>query len=345
MREDSVENLAASLSALLSKPVATVQPVDGGRNSRVYRVTCDDSERYVAKVYPAAGTGQRNRLDAEFNGLDLLWINGLRCIPRPIAADQASALAIYENIEGSNLDSSEVTASEISQSVDFLLRLKDIRDAEGVDDIGPAAEACFSVQEILDNLNRRLETLTSLEQQGSQYQDLRRFLETRLQPTLADIRHRAERELGRAISLEISREERTLNPSDFGFHNALRRPDGELVFLDFEYFGWDDPAKMISDFLLHPAMDIPGPLKTQFLSGMLDGFNEYPALSARISLVYPMFALKWCLILLNEFIPERLERRNFDSSDPSDPSTIQSQQLAKARMMLEKASPDYEYAN
>jgi hypothetical protein len=32
---------------------------------------------------------------------------------------------------------------------------------------------------------------------------------------------------------EIPRTERTLSPSDYGFHNALRRPDGTLVFLDF----------------------------------------------------------------------------------------------------------------
>jgi len=340
-----VDNLAASLSGLLAKTVATVQPVDGGRNSRVYRVTCDDSERYIAKLYPAAGPGQRNRLDAEFDGLNLLWGNGLRCIPRPIAADRASALAIYENIMGSTLGFSEITASDIGQSVDFLLRLKDLRDAEGVGDIGPAAEACFSVQEILNNINQRLATLSSLDGNGPQYEDLRRFLETQLQPTLADVRRRAERELDKSISLEISREERTISPSDFGFHNALRRPDGDLVFLDFEYFGWDDPAKMIADFLLHPAMEIPGPLRSEFFSRMLDGFDEYPKLSARVSLIYPMFALKWCLILLNEFIPERLERRNLDSSEPLDPATIQSQQLAKARSMLNKASPDYEYAN
>ena len=229
--------------------------------------------------------------------------------------------------------------------MDFLLRLKNIGNSEGVDDIGPAAEACFSVQEILSNINQRLAALSSLDGNGPQYQDLKRFLETQLQPILADVRRRAERELGKSISLEINREERTLSPSDFGFHNALRRPDGNLVFLDFEYFGWDDPAKMIADFLLHPAMEIPGPLRTEFLSSMLDGFDEYPELSARVSLVYPMFALKWCLILLNEFIPERLARRNLHGSKPMDPATIQSQQLAKARSMLDKASPGYEYAN
>ena len=346
MREDSGESLATSFAGMLGKPVASVHPAGGGgRNSRVYQVTCQGSERYIAKVYPAAGPGQRDRLETEFGCLSFLWENGLRCIPKPIAADREAGKAIYEYIEGLNLVSSEISASDAGQAVAFLLRLKDLRSAEGTADIGPAAEACFSVQEILDNINQRLDRLLSLDEPGPQYRDLGRFLETQLQPALADVRHRAERELGTSISLEISREERTLSPSDFGFHNALRRPNGELVFLDFEYFGWDDPAKMIADFLLHPAMEIGSSLRATFLTGVLDGFEDYPALDDRVRLVFPLFALKWCLILLNEFVPERLARRSFDGGEQADPSMIQVQQLDKARVMLAKASPDYEYAN
>jgi hypothetical protein len=47
---------------------------------------------------------------------------------------------------------------------------------------------------------------------------------------------------------------RSLCPPDFGFHNALRRASGELVFIDFDYFGWDDSVKVTCDFLLHPGM-------------------------------------------------------------------------------------------
>lgn len=345
MREDSGESLVSSLAGMLGKPVASVHPVDGGRNSRVYQVICQDSERYVAKVYPPAGPGQRDRLDAEFGCLSFLWANGLRCVPKPIAADHEAGRAIYEYIEGAHVVSSGVTASDVGQAVDFLLRLKDLGSTQGAAGIGPAAEACFTVQEILNNIIQRLERLLSLDEPGPQYQDLSRFLETQLQPTLADVRRRAERELGRSISLEIGREERTLSPSDFGFHNALRRPTGELVFLDLEYFGWDDPAKMIADFLLHPAMEIDSSLRATFLTGVLDGFEDYPALGDRVRLVFPLFALKWCLILLNEFVPERLVRRSFDGGEQDDPSKIQLQQLAKARAMLAKASSDYEYAN
>ena len=42
--------------------------------------------------------------------------------------------------------------------------------------------------------------------------------------------------------------DKCLSPSDFGFHNVIVEKDKILRFIDFEYAGWDDPAKMVSDF-------------------------------------------------------------------------------------------------
>jgi thiamine kinase-like enzyme len=99
---------------------------------------------------------------------------------------------------------------------------------------------------------------------------------------------------------------RTLSPSDFGFHNAIRRPDGTLAFVDFEYFGWDDPAKTIADFLLHPGMAIDAALKRRFAAAACRVFSDVPALPARVQMAYALFGLKWVLILLNDFLPERI---------------------------------------
>ena len=86
--------------------------------------------------------------------------------------------------------------------------------------------------------------------------------------------------------------QRTLSPSDFGFHNALKRPDGRLAFLDLEYFGWDDPAKTIADFLLHPGMELSLPLRTHFLHRAIESFPTVPGLLLRVRVVYLLFALK-----------------------------------------------------
>ena len=50
----------------------------------------------------------------------------------------------------------------------------------------------------------------------------------------------------------VNKKRLVLNPSDFGFHNTLKKKN-KLFFLDFEYFGWDDPVKLTADFIWHPS--------------------------------------------------------------------------------------------
>ena len=136
--------------------------------------------------------------------------------------------------------------------------------------------------------------------------------------------------------------ERTLSSSDFGFHNALKRANGQIVFLDFEYFGWDDPAKMISDFLLHPQIYLRANLKSRFFKEMLNCFDFIPNIDKRIMIVYPLFGLKWCLILLNEFVSADLLRRHFAESGEIDQEQLRAEQLAKARIMLLRIVREHE---
>src|SRR5207248_1561644 len=117
----------------------------------------------------------------------------------------------------------------------------------------PASEACFSIEAIFKNLDARF---AAFKHAATDEPSLDRFLQEVLVPD----RKAADQwcrefclEQGIDPAAEISLEARTLSPSDFGFHNALRRPNGQLAFLDLEYFGWDDPAKTICDFLLHPG--------------------------------------------------------------------------------------------
>ena len=98
-----------------------------------------------------------------------------------------------------------------------------------------------------------------------------------------------------------------------------------LDFVDFEYFGWDDPAKTIVDFLLHPGMQLDDALKRRFAAGVCAAFAELPALPARTRIVYPLFGLKWGLILLNDFLPERAGQA---------PGARPAAQLAKARSLV-----------
>ena len=346
MKDDAqIAEVRASFSKLLGRPVTIVERLGGGRNSRVFKLDCGGPVPYVGKVYFSDGIDRRDRLDAEFRGLQFLWDNCLTCIPRPIAADKKSGCAAYEFIDGHALTAQNITQEDIATAVQFLTALKGIKRRKGSDSLPIASEACFSAQAIIDNLNHRLDGLSALDEEQPPYPLLKEFLADRLAPAIENIGSwcRARYlESGLAFDSEIAKQQRTLSSSDFGFHNALRRQDGSLVFLDFEYFGWDDPAKMIADFLLHPAMPLTDNLRKSFVSDILGRFQDQPELATRLRILYPLFGLKWCLIFLNEFMPKDLARRSFASPDRLNLSQLQSKQLNKAKRFLDNIQSNYE---
>ena len=96
----------------------------------------------------------------------------------------------------------------------------------------------------------------------------RRFVDSRRR------RAHAYRRLGLDFAEEIAPECRTLIPSDLGAHNALRGADGSLYFLDFEYFGWDDPVTSIANFIMHPGMQLLGAAKGELSAGPAAPFPQ-----------------------------------------------------------------------
>ena len=109
------------------------------------------------------------------------------------------------------------------------------------------------------------------------------------------------------------------------------------------YHDLDDPAKMIVDVLLHPGMNLTDDHKRRFFNGILQCFSDYPRLVKRVKVVYPLFGLKWCLILLNEFLPEELIRRQFAGMKDQDLLMLQVEQLSKAKHMLQNIGRNYEH--
>lgn len=343
--ETQIPEMRPTLSKLLGAHVNSIERVGGGRNSRIYRITCEGTNQYVVKFYFKSILDGRDRLKVEFSGLQFLWESGIRCIPRPIVSDRDKGYAIYEYIAGKKIASEEVKNSDLEFAVQFLTSLKELKNREGSRHLPIASEACFSIQAIVDNIDLRLRRLSEIRDNEPPYDAFQDFLRKSFTPAFDRVTKWCQSHVNKAgvtFGANLEDEERTLSPSDFGFHNALRRDDGQIVFLDFEYFGWDDPAKMVADVLLHPGMNLSLDLKREFAKSILYHFKEYPRLADRVGMVYPLFGLKWCLILLNEFLPDQLFRRQFASVSSFSKSEVQISQLAKSKQMLQGIMEEYE---
>lgn len=343
----SIDAIQGAAGRLLNEAVCTPTPIGGGRNSQVYRLTTAGGREFALKIYFQHPSDPRDRLGTEFNGLRFLWQNGVRDIAEPLFLDRAHNMALYAYIIGESATSCPVTEADIDDAVGFLAKLEQVKTAPGSETLAGASEACFSIEAIIANLHARMNRLLQVGADQTCGPELESFFQKDLLPGLKAVVSWCE---SKAMAAEIDpdkqipRAQRTLSPSDFGFHNAVRRPDGRLAYVDFEYFGWDDPAKMIADVLLHPGMALDVKLKRRFATGMLSQLTDIPSLARRVEMVYPLFAIKWCLILLNEFLPENLMRRRFAcTATATDPAAqVRRQQLSKAIQLWQTVRNEYE---
>jgi hypothetical protein len=316
---------------LLRQPIDAVEAIAGsGRNSRIYRVRAG-GQSLCLKHYVTSGADPRDRLGTEMDALELMTRHGIAQVPKPVARDAAQGCALMRWIDGVQVDAPD--GSDIDAAAQFLAAVHALSrlDEAGRQPLG--SEACLSGAEIVRQLGHRSERLAALRQDEPRLADFlqryARFFGASVLPQVSE----GYRARGWRFDAPLAVASRSLCPSDFGFHNALRSADG-LVFLDFDYFGWDDPVKLVADFILHPGMALGDSLKRRFAGAARQIYGADGTFAPRLNLLFPLFALRWCLILLNEYLPERWATR-LHAGLQDDWTSVKRGQLERAQALLE----------
>ena len=316
--------------ALIGQAVAVRHHQARGGNSRIYRVDCGE-QAYALKQYPSREDDPRDRLTTEVGALRLMEHYQVEGVPRVVGVDRDRGYALLSWIEGAEV--AELTDADIDAAVAFLASVHALRETPWAAEQPLASEACLSGEEIERQLSERLARLQGIA--ATEY-DLIDFLERSFMPERDGLVAKAKANMAAAgldFAAELPQEQRSLVPSDFGFHNSLRRLDGSLAFVDFEYFGWDDPVKLVADVLLHPGWPLPLPHRRRFCRSALQLYGDDSVFAARLAALLPLFGLRWVLILLNEFIPEHWRRRVLAGPTESW-NDAKRRQLAHARKFL-----------
>lgn len=348
---DSPEMLQQAAAVVLSmvgiagSPVLT--PLAGGRNNRVFRVDVPDGS-LTLKSYFQHPNDPRDRLDAEFSFIKHVWAMGLRCLPQPIARLPLRGLGLYSFIHGQAVTPGQVTKEHVQQAADFVLainqRRHELAGAEASADLiveerpvlAEASDACFSLVEHLTSIEKRISALLTMAAQDDLDRQMIEFVEQQLVPQWrrisAQFRERIM-QAGGDLQEPVPADDRVISPSDFGFHNAIEKDDGSVAFLDFEYAGWDDPAKLICDFFTQVAVPVPVEYGSLFMHQFLGCLNNAAAVKQRVNWLLPLYRIKWCCLSLNVFLPVAADRRAF--AQPADDRMQQRQhQLELARGLL-----------
>jgi hypothetical protein len=330
MRDEGFTQATEAARRLVGGDLDVSRVMTAGRNSRIWRVQ-SGARAYALKQYPPQLGDPRDRLSTEAGALQLMERHRIDTVPRVIGLDREQGYALLSWIDGREVV--EVGNSDIDAAIAFLGAIHALRGTPEATQQPLAAEACLSGREIVRQIETRLAQLRGTAGPQGELVD---FLDHSFAAAHAQMAARARRKVAAAkldFNAELPQEWRTLVPSDFGFHNCLRRSDGSLAFLDFEYFGWDDPVKLTADIMLHPGRTLAAPQRERFHHAAVRLYGGDPSFARRLDAYLPMFGLRWVLILLNEFIPERWNRRVL-AGQAGSWDAAKARQLARAREFL-----------
>ena len=316
------EMLRRHAAAALGQVVEAIDPAGAGANSRVYRLR-SGGRTLALKTYPAWRVPADRRAAVEWRALRVLRGHGVDEVPLPVAVDADRGLLVMEWIDGTSV--SPITDGDVEAALAFIGRVFQLSARADAADFSEASEACLCGDQITRQIEARRAAFVSLPA-------LDAFLAESFAPAFDRARERAQDYDGYASPL--ARRQRRLIAADFGFHNALRQPGRGLRFLDFDYFGWDDPVKLAADIVLHPAMDLSDRQTDRVLSGMQAMLPDDPTFRRRFDSYHGLFALRWALIVLNMF---RADRQSSAVPDPT--ATAQGRgQIEKAARLIDQAN-------
>jgi hypothetical protein len=333
MKSKHFQELRAAVSEMLPCPVSKdkikLSSIREGGNNRIYRVETPGGN-YVLKCYFRHPGDTRNRLDVEFTFATFAWRHGIYCIPEPVCRNDSTFCALFGLVEGKPLSSGDVGSKEISQALDFFLDLNALRTHSDALALANASESCFTLHEHILRIDERFNRLRTITISDELDRQCLEYVKSPLTAAWMQIRHRIESSVDYSTDVTLKPTDRVISPSDFGLHNAIKTETG-LIFLDFEYAGWDDPAKVVGDFFSQVAVQVP----KEFFDWVADAISKATSVPEnmlrRIRLLLPLYRIKWCCILLNDFLLIDGARREFAQGGASERKKVQ---LKKAENLL-----------
>jgi hypothetical protein len=243
---------------------------------------------------------------------------------------------LFTLLSGRKLAPGEVDENRVREAVEFILEINAARQAPSAQLMQSASEACFTMAQHIATVERRVRRLEEILPEDELATEAIAFIRSELKPAWERVRARLAGQASAKLNEELPAIARCISPSDFGFHNALLAADGRLRFIDFEYAGWDDPAKLVCDFFCQPELSVDlrhWDIVVHPLAGLFGPSADLPARSA---LLLPAYQIKWCCILLNEFLRVDSARRRFAAG--SETAGRKGRQLAKACALLARVS-------
>ncbi|MDP4488565.1 MULTISPECIES: aminoglycoside phosphotransferase family protein [Pseudoalteromonas] len=262
-----------------------------GANNQGHKLFTENNAYFLKCFAPDARAF--DKLYNEFQFSQQLHKAGISNIARPIGYCSNTLSAIYEFIDGHTFET--VTAQDVRAAYNFIAAINSHQVERTA--LNAAADSPAKLEDFIQLVTLRL----------SRFEPLRDNAELNTLLTAIELRTRVISTTP-GIDWQQPCPKDVVSPSDFGFHNALKYRD-DVYFIDFEYAGNDSAWKLLCDFFAQPAVPVPLSYLPLFLRSPL--FAAQASAGNTLKCVFELTLLKWCLIMLNEFLPDVQARRLF----------------------------------
>lgn len=280
-----------------------LEQLAGGMNNSVFLCRSNHGS-WVIKGYPCLKPGHRDRMQAEVDFLHYCAHAAPGFTPALLEVDASRRCAVMEHIRGDTYSEGYAPrAKDLDAAFRFVFKLNGNLElaSEGIS--MHAAEGFMNLRQHMENVLGRLTGMRT-EHLPNRYKAEASRLIGRLNLLAEGVSLQLDKTISAGmVEDSLSADERCVSPSDFGFHNAIRTKTG-IKFIDFEFAGWDDPAKLCVDFVLQQRN--PVNLRPIEVASRLFPGRE-ALMIGRIEILTEILSLKWLCIILGILDPEKLE--------------------------------------
>lgn len=303
--------------------ISDVNKVNAGMNNQLFKVTASSGKKYLLKKYV---DDERNRMWREYNAIEFLRSQNFKNIPKAYWKSEEELIAVFSFENGQTKVVDKINKEDILNMSGFLANIHNISQEKINIDFPPAVLACFSISDYVKNVNFRLGRFLKHLDKPHPIID-KEFNRADLKKTFANLEAKALVGLNESeINRKVSDKQKRLCPIDFGPHNMLVDNNGNEYFIDFEYFGYDDPARIIADFQMHDrSFGIDKNLKDLFKSDYLEKTNATDEFKRHLSYVENITSVEWLTIYLWSITPEKIEHREFSDKNFEEKTYITKQ--------------------
>ena len=275
-----------------------ISKIKEGRNNNVYLYT-EKNRKFIIKKFKNYFGTKYDRYFTEKIFIEYLKKKKINNISHIIGSNKKEKILYFNYINGKKIK--RPNKNHLNECLKFLKKINHKTTHKNFQ-FQKASDACLSVQDHINACEKRIYKLRNKYnfKKDNDSKKIYKFLKNQIIPEFKIVKSNIKYSFEKSqIKKSLNNNHLILSPSDFGFHNIIKKND-QIYFIDFEYAGWDDPRKLVCDFILNPDYLISKKNKIFFLTNFDHIFKTKLSNSNQFRLILKFHFLKWACMIINQ---------------------------------------------